>query len=265
MTQRVQGLSKIIEHFDAVATDQYGVLHDGVQAFPGAQAALEALAQRQIPLVTLTNSGKRASSNVTRLARLGFDPRTVGTVISSGELARAELARLSPGTNVLLLTRDGETELVDGLDLRPVKVHEADAQTVVVLAGLRPETTPRDEYARMLRSLARAGARLLLVNPDKLIGHGNDVFFGPGAVAEDYANAGGNVLPLGKPARAMFEAALARLGNPRPDRVLMIGDSPDHDIGGAKDAGMQTLLIEGGVQSRLDGRSPDYVAARLCW
>lgn len=261
--RRIAGLDEIATEFDAVVTDQYGVLHDGSTPFPSALAAMEALHARGCPIVALTNSGKRAATNAARLASLGFPPDLFAAVISSGELARKRLEDLPPGTAVHLITRDGETELLDGLDLPQVGPDQAAA--LVVLAGIRPATTSRSAYNAALEARAKNRIPLLLVNPDTLMIEAGSVMFGAGAIAEDYAKAGGPVEPLGKPAPEMFEAALQIIGATPPDRVLMIGDSPEHDIAGARNLGFQTLLVEGGVQAGLDGPPADYVIDQLRW
>ncbi len=45
-----------------------------------------------------------------------------------------------------------------------------------------------------------------------------------------------------KPDRAFFELALAKAGR-RPDEVLFVGDSPEHDVQGARAIGMTSVLI----------------------
>ncbi|MDP5220960.1 TIGR01459 family HAD-type hydrolase [Ruegeria sp. 2205SS24-7] len=261
----IRGLSDIIDRFDAVVTDQFGVLHDGDRVFDGALAALRELAARKIPVVTLTNSGKRAHTNAARLARMGLTPDLVGTVISSGELAREHLETMRSGTPIGLITRDGETELIDGLNLRKLDLRDNESPELIVLAGIQPETISQTDYGDLLARHARAKVPMLLVNPDLLMGQGTAVFFGAGAVARDYSNRGGQVTPLGKPSPAMFKAALATLANPKPNRVLMIGDSPAHDIGGASDAGLATLLVRSGVQAGLRGHIADYTVDQLRW
>ena len=261
--KKIIGLSEITDIFDAVAIDQYGVLHDGQTAFDGALQALQALKSAGKPVVALTNSGKLSATNAARLARFGFAPDLFAGVVSSGQVARHRLKELPPGTIVQLVTRDGETELLDGLDLRQAEA--GDNPSLIVLAGVRPSATTRDDYARLLTPLARTRTPMLLVNPDLLMTDDGGVAFGPGAVAEDYRRAGGPVTSLGKPAPEMFRTALTLLGNPDAARVLMIGDSPEHDISGASRIGMQTLLIEGGVQASLHGASADYCAGSLRW
>lgn len=45
---------------------------------------------------------------------------------------------------------------------------------------------------------------------------------------------------LRKPDRAIFERALAKLGV-TPDKALFVGDHPEHDIRGSRDAGMRAV------------------------
>jgi ribonucleotide monophosphatase NagD (HAD superfamily) len=87
---------------------------------------------------------------------------------------------------------------------------------------------------------------------------------------------------IGKPHAPIFDAALERLGHPDPRRVLMVGDSLDHDIAGARAAGMLTLLLTAGVHrealasapvsptavrmlARSESRTPNWMMNRLAW
>lgn len=263
MTREIAGLSGIISAFDAIIVDQYGVLHDGERAFPGAVETLSALKARDIPVAALTNSGKRARTNAARLARLGFPEDLFCAVISSGELARQKIRTYSGSPSVLLIAREGETELLDGLDL--VQVQPGDPADLIVLAAVEPFQKSRETYADSLRPYAESKVPVLLVNPDLLLADKGRSGFAPGAVAADYAQMGGPVEVVGKPARTLFAAALETLGNPAPGRVLMIGDSPTHDIAGAAAVGLKTLLVRGGVQAGLEGAPPDFALDRLVW
>jgi len=263
MTREITGLNEIEGAFDAVIADQYGVLHDGRMAFPGALDALYQLKARNVPVVALTNSGKRAKTNQHRLARLGFPNDLFRCVISSGEIARDRIEGLRAGSAVLLVAKQNERELTDGLDIREVQIGEP--ADLVVIAAVEPSKRARSDYADDLLPYAREKILALVVNPDHLSVENGKAVYGPGAVAEDYAHFGGPVEILGKPALQMFNTSLQALGNPSPSRVLVIGDSPHHDIAGAKIAGMTTLLIRDGIQSGLDGVIPDFAMEHLVW
>jgi ribonucleotide monophosphatase NagD (HAD superfamily) len=83
----------------------------------------------------------------------------------------------------------------------------------------------------------------------------------PGALARIYAELGGTVHYVGKPHPVMFAAALKQLGDPEPGRVLVIGDSLDHDIEGGQRAGMLTVLVTSGVHAKALANAGDMAAA----
>ncbi|MGE0060252.1 MAG: HAD family hydrolase [Dehalococcoidia bacterium] len=60
-------------------------------------------------------------------------------------------------------------------------------------------------------------------------------------------------MQLAKPSVAIFETALSALGCDAPEAVF-IGDSPAHDVAGARAAGMRTVVIG---HKHIDGIEPD--------
>ncbi|WP_150526604.1 TIGR01459 family HAD-type hydrolase [Roseibium sediminis] len=253
MPRAISHLAEIVDDFDFMLLDQFGVLHDGHRAFPGAAACLDAVRELGKPVVALSNSGRRAASNIERLEKLGFARTNFVSVVTSGELARRRLedmlakGDLNPGDDVLLISREGDFSLLNDLDLR--MVNSGTGARLVIIAGVTPEETSLEEYQALLKPLADKGIPAICANPDHVIYAGGKAAFGPAVVAADYGASGAPVFYLGKPGADMFAAGLAALGDPKPDRCLMVGDSPHHDIGGGKKAGCRTLLITSGIQS----------------
>jgi HAD superfamily hydrolase (TIGR01459 family) len=247
MTPRIEGLRAIADRFDAVLVDQYGVLHDGRRAFPGAADCLRALRAAGKRIAVVSNSGKRAGPNVDRLAALGFEPSLFDHVATSGETCRAALAALPPGARVFILSRDGDRSTVEGLPL--IETDDPGGADAILLAGIEPERLDRAAYARLLAPAAARGAPLYCANPDLVMYVPGGAAFGAGVVARDYAATGAPITQFGKPEAPIFRAALAALGNPDPGRALMIGDSPAHDLAGAHALGLGWLFVEGGVQA----------------
>ncbi len=88
----------------------------------------------------------------------------------------------------------------------------------------------------------------------------------PGAIAEAYEKAGGTVFYYGKPHRAVFDGLQRQLGLADASRILMIGDSLEHDVAGAAAAGWKTLFIAGGLHAAdlKTASDRDSVIAELC-
>jgi putative hydrolase of the HAD superfamily len=60
-----------------------------------------------------------------------------------------------------------------------------------------------------------------------------------------------------KPDREIFERALAR-GEARPEEAVYVGDSPEHDMAGARAAGLMTAWINRRGRSWPEGVRPDF-------
>ena len=67
MTTKLTGLRQIVNEFEAILIDQYGVLHNGQIPFEGAIESLRKLKRLSIPIVTITNSGRLKSANWKRM------------------------------------------------------------------------------------------------------------------------------------------------------------------------------------------------------
>ena len=73
MTAEIASLEDIVDRFDGVLIDQFGVLHDGRAAFPGARDCLERLAARGVPVVAFSNDTTAAGNGA---VILGLTPTT---------------------------------------------------------------------------------------------------------------------------------------------------------------------------------------------
>lgn len=268
---RISGLSAIAEQFDAVLLDQFGVLHDGRAAFPGAQEAVLRLRSAGLRLAVLSNSGKRSAANAKRLATLGFEPGQFDAVVTSGELCRERLTaalasgQLTAGAAIYVVASSGEGSPLEDLPLRSAAC--ADDAKLVLIAGRSPQRETPEEEMKPLLPLAQRGVPCICANPDRTIYADGQPAPGPGVLAELYASAGGPLEMIGKPHAPIFEASLDALERPRAARTLMVGDSREHDIAGAAALGLKTLLIESGVQAEghSGGPPPDFVMSRLVW
>ena len=254
MTQAavIANLRDIADRFDHVLLDQWGTLHEGKAVFPAARACVNALRTAGKRVLILSNSGRRSADNVRRLAELGLPATEHDGVITSGEVVWHGLReRTQPPFNTLgrrcfLITRGSDADMIAGLD---VSVSDSAMAEFVWLAGLEDD---KADLAYWRADLARCVARklpMLCANPDLTMFTPHGLRPAPGALAKLYSDLGGQVHYVGKPHAAIFAAALRQLGNPAPDRVLVIGDSLDHDVLGGRRAGMLTALITTGIHA----------------
>ena len=284
----IAGLHEIADRFDGVLLDQWGALHDGRRVFPAARSCVERLRAAGKRILILSNSGKRAADNIRRLANLGLPRSAYDALLTSGEAAwrglrdRAEAPFDRLGRRCLLIARGGDRSVIEGLDLDVVAdVSNAD---VVFLAGLDDDRAAPETWRSLLTEASRRQLPMLCANPDLTMFGAAGLLPAAGALGRFYESLGGAVHYVGKPHAPIFAAALRALGNLPAGRVLVVGDSLDHDILGGNRAGMLTALIASGVHTaeladRGDGdsaaaarqlagdsgRVPHWVLQRLRW
>ena len=254
MTKVIQCLNQIIDNFDAVLIDQYGVLHNGQFPFNGAIECLVELKKLKIPVVAITNSGRLKSANWKRMESLGFTRELVKDIITSGEIARKLIAEklesgeLRSGDSVTVIDRDDDLSVLQGLGLNVTNSPTKETK-LILISGVRPEKFSQEYYKSLLQECAQSKTPAICANPDTIMYTESGSSFGPGVVAADYESSGGQLTKIGKPFPEIFAEGLLALENPNAAKTLMIGDSPQHDIVGGQNVGCQTLLISNGVQA----------------
>jgi HAD superfamily hydrolase (TIGR01459 family) len=260
------GLGAIAAGYDALFVDQFGVLHDGAAPYPDAVETLLELKAAGKRVVLLSNSGKRAAPNEARLERLGFPRGSWTHLLSSGEVAWSILAAAAADQAIrqrcLLIARDGDRSAIEGL---PFDLSEDGSDCAVVLiAASEGDRLSLEDYAALLAPAAARGVPAYCTNPDKQMLTPLGLRFGAGRIAMLYEELGGQVTWIGKPFPEIYDAARHAVGDINPRRILCVGDSVEHDIAGAREAGLASCFITGGIHHGADEAelSALYAAAR---
>jgi HAD superfamily hydrolase (TIGR01459 family) len=256
MNKRIHGLGQIAKNYDAMLIDQFGVIHDGQNLYAGASEVLAKLHALKIPIVVMSNSGKRSTANVTRLVNLGVPRQHFNDVVSSGEVAYHK----RKSNKVFVIGKRGEDYGLDNL----TQVGDPSlAEELLILGSNCPETS-MEVYRQLLQNVKLPA---ICCNPDKQMLTPHGLQPAPGAIAALYESLGGQVTWIGKPYPAIYQHALELLGNPK--RVLCIGDSPEHDVGGGKAMGLDTCLVQQGIAASLYEYEiepkPDYMLQEFRW
>ncbi len=278
MMRRISGLREIARDFDAMLIDQFGVIHDGQKLYPGAAEVLAELHGLGMPVIVMTNSGKRAAPNIARVVEMGIAREHFLDCVSSGEVAFQTM----PAKKAYLIGKDGVDYAFDPVEF----VRTPDEAEVMLILGSNTPKTSLDDYRRLFTGLTLPA---VCCNPDKLMITRFGLQPAPGAIADVYEKMGGKVTWIGKPYAAIYEHALQLLslsfrrkpesgGHAKKDsglrrndglRVLCIGDSAEHDVAGGRGAGLSTLLVQQGVSAGIAEAElhpqPDFLSERFEW
>lgn len=254
----IERLDDLAANYSAILCDVWGVVHNGVRAFPQACDALARMRGQGRRVVLLTNAPRLSSGVIAQIRGLGVPDAAWDAVVTSGDVTRDLIAE-GP-RRVFHLGPERDLQLFDGLDVELVEEFEAAA---VVCTGLfDDETETPDDYAAMLQRFRSRNLPMICANPDIVVERGDRMIWCSGALARDYGQMGGRTMIAGKPHAPIYRAAMARLNDlPGPaletSGVLAIGDGMLTDIKGAVNAGIDALYVSGGIHYRDYGETSD--------
>jgi HAD superfamily hydrolase (TIGR01459 family) len=252
MIAAIPGLAVLADRYDGFVLDLWGVIHDGVVAYPGVPDTLAALRAAGKRTIMLSNAPRRATALIEQLTRLGIGRDLYDEVLSSGEAVHLELERRTDpifaalGSRLYHLGPERDRNVYESLPYRSVDLENAD---FVLNTGPVEVTESVADYQSVLdRALAR---RLPMVsaNPDHVVIRQGKRITCAGAIADRYADMGGQVVSRGKPDPAIYQVALAALGIADKARVCAVGDALHTDIRGARAGGIDAVLVTGGIHA----------------
>ncbi|QLF69517.1 TIGR01459 family HAD-type hydrolase [Peteryoungia desertarenae] len=250
MAQRISTLADVSGSYDVILSDVWGVLHNGIDAFPAASEALTAAREAGTTVVLITNSPRPAPGVILQLRAIGVADSAYDRIVTSGDVTR-NLIAVGP-KKVFLLGPERDMPLFDGLDVDVTG--EADAEAIVCTGFFDDETEVPEDYHDMLTRFVARDAPFICANPDLVVERGHRIIPCAGAVAAYYQTLGGSTRIAGKPHRPIYEATMAAAKEARGkeidlSKVLAIGDGMPTDVRGAIDAGFDLLYISAGIHA----------------
>src|SRR5437763_10092498 len=119
-----ESLRELVAGVDVVLSDIWGVVHNGLESFPEACAALHAFREGGGTVILITNAPRPADSVQRQLRKLHVPDESFDAIVSSGDLTRHFVAD-HPGQKIFWLgpERDGSSHR--GLETKLVGIEQA--------------------------------------------------------------------------------------------------------------------------------------------
>jgi ribonucleotide monophosphatase NagD (HAD superfamily) len=227
---------------EGVMLDIDGVLTVSWEPLPHAAETVRWLNGQGIAYRLVTNTSSRPRSHIAGLLAEAGMAVTESSILTAVTAASSYLTDRFPGASCYVLN-EGDLS-VDLTGVQMVGPTEAD---VILLGGAGPSTGYVELIAlhRNARFQKSDGAALDM-----------GAFITGLEAAADF-----EVVVVGKPAKAFYEAALSDLGS-TPETTMMVGDDIGADVIGAQAVGAMGVLVKTGKfrPSDLEGRArPDQV------
>ena len=245
----IDGARSLAGRYPVWLCDIWGVLHNGVAAYPAASAALVAFRGAGGTAILITNAPRPCDDVKRQIANLGVSAEAHDAIVTSGDVTRALI--VDYGKRPLFhLGPERDSSLFAGTGARLTGIDGAEA---VVCTGLIDDVTETpDSYKDQLAAMRERNLPMICANPDIVVERGAAICYCAGAIGQAYEAMGGHVAYAGKPHAPIYEAAMARAAQVRGAAiskrdVLAIGDGLHTDILGARRFGIDALFVASGI------------------
>lgn len=247
----LSGLAQLAPAYDALLCDVWGVIHNGVAAFPPAIEALVEYRARGGVVVLITNAPRPSAPIIEMLDDLGVPRAAWDAIVSSGDASRALLSQYKGRVIHHVGPPTEDDALYEGLGLIR---GGADTAEVVVVTDLDNDDETPELYAPRVTQWLERNLPMICANPDRVVEHGDQIIYCGGALGDYYAERGGIVQMAGKPFAPIYDEALrlaeAAAGRKlNKSRIMAVGDSVRTDATGAADFGIDLLFIAGSIHA----------------
>lgn len=246
-------LSTFSGEYEAFILDIWGVIHDGQSLYPRAKETLETLRSLGKKIIFLSNAPKRAFLSKERFQELGIEDYLYDGIVTSGEILFHYLqANIKPHHSYYLLGSKLDRLLMEESCFSETKkIAEAD---FILAVGFSDEHSPLDEYNSLMQEALTRQIPMYCANPDKIIvRQDGSRMYCAGVLAKYYQSLGGKVTMIGKPYPEVYDQSLQqleKLGIHTKQSIVAIGDNLETDIKGASNAGIDSVLITGGIYAQ---------------
>ena len=242
--------------------DLDGTVYLGERLLPGADTVIATLRAAGRRVAFLSNKPLQTRAEyAAKLTHLGV-PASPDDVINSSLVLARYLRDRDPGAPVFVI---GEPPMLEEMRAHGFEVRPDERVRWVVIAFDRTF-----DYAKLNTALqaVKRGARLIATNPDRTCPvEGGEIPDCAGMIAAVEAVTDKKVeVIVGKPSPIILEVALAALGVPANDAVI-VGDRIETDMVMGRRLGLGTVLVLSGVTRADDPRiaaiAPDHVVRSI--
>jgi len=250
----------LLERYDVIFCDVWGVVHNGVTAYEGACRALETFRSGGGTVILVSNAPVPKRRVADMLESRHVPQAAWDDIVSSGDIALAHVQKRGFTRLYCIGPQDRDQALFGALKARSVSLQESEA---IICTGLTDDRNEKpDDYRGLLEEALTLRLPFVCANPDLVVDVGGTLLYCAGAIADLYAHMGGAVYWAGKPHLNSYETAHHRAEALRDEnvprgKILIIGDSLRTDMKGAETFGSDALFIASGIHRHetMDGIS----------
>lgn len=261
-TQLFRSLESISEPFQGILLDAYGVFWGGsaVGLLPGCKTAMERLMARGKIIGILSNTTQLAKKEIEKLKGHGivqgehFHFYVTSGMVAKQMLLTDNLPFPTPNKRSFLLGAphpkfaSHHAIFQDTLFQETDDLSQADFIYISIPHIEGKDQTDPESFRNQIAGFKDISIPMMCINPDRFAHEGNPprAVVRQGSLAAMHEEQGGQVFYIGKPSDGMYSTAMQaflEFGVSDRQKVLMVGDTPETDIRGARKYGMPSALV----------------------
>ncbi|MBA3958688.1 MAG: TIGR01459 family HAD-type hydrolase [Parachlamydiaceae bacterium] len=265
MTESVEiysGISSVAHRFKGILLDAYGVFWGGNEfgLLPGAKETMEQLVSAGKIVGILSNATQLVSKEVDKLQSHGLiQGKHFHFLITSGEVTKElftnrTLPFKTPRNTFWLFGgvhpkySSHEAIFQDTSYKEVSEITDADFIYISIPHIDGEDQVDPEKFRAALEAIKVYRVPMVCANPDRFAHEGKPpmAFVRQGSIAKMYEEMGGQVFYIGKPGGSVYSSAMGyfrRYKISDPQQILMVGDTPETDIRGARNFGMPSALL----------------------
>lgn len=251
--KKIENLNQIIDDYDLILSDVWGVIHNGVEPFESSVTALEQARAKGKKVILITNAPSPKNHVIDLLENnIGISSIFYDDIVTSGDVAKSIINKWSDKKCFHIGLHEREENQVQPEYSQLTDLDNADYVLSTFLA--KKSAVELEDYAFILNKMKQRNLPFLCSNPDYVVDVGGELYYCAGALAQMYEAIDGEVVYTGKPHAAIYDVALEKAKQlgvvADASRILIIGDSLGTDVPGANRIGSDMLFVADGIHAR---------------
>lgn len=245
---------KDIDTYDYFIFDIWGVIHDGINAYPTAQESIKYLNSIGKKICFLSNAPRRNFIVEEVLEKFSINKDLYQFVMTSGEALHNYMKKNQQqnynkyNKNYYYIGPDKDIDLLSDLNYN---INNNISKCDFALATGFPEDPGNiNQVMPILEECKKSNLTILCANPDlKVVRQDGSEMNCAGLIGKTYEDMGCKVEYFGKPYSYVYKITCNLLNNVEKNNIIAIGDGIDTDIKGANINNIDSLLLTGGLLS----------------
>lgn len=260
--KEVINFSNLLPKYQTFIFDIWGVIHDGVALYPGIKEVIDYLNNsKDHRALFLSNAPKSRDLVYLNLTKMGLEVNksqifTSGdyaiNILKSQDIKYLPLGDLTDVNNHPLII-DKNTDNIEDADYILSTLYHSPGDDL-------------EQYNDFFTEAIRRKKIMFCLNPDTEVVFLNKKKYCAGYFANIYSNLGGDVIYSGKPLVDIYEYLSKEVGGVVKDKTIMIGDTIETDVVGAKNFGIASALVLTGNSANLSKEfygQPNFILKSL--